>query len=331
MQGAAGGTPDPGDSEGGGSDDERRVRRDERPDKWSKKPAEKEKTDEEKYGEATEDEIRFSRALQKAIGETTKRPAQPPSEYEHAKHQDIRFWLTSCKDFFDRNQYQWQDEADRIKYALSKLKGSQVASFAMTYLNQMTGELGHIRQEGYELWDVFAEQAIGRFGPTHEEEKALRQMFKVRYKNDINQFLLEFENWNVKAKVTGIAFSKLIRYQIPDEAVRRMSMHQEYADDRDWIEALRQAVRDEEDFQEGKRLKDNNCTGSNSSGKRKQDEPRTTKITTNPKYTAKEKRVYLAKKKEEKIEKGKAAPRQKIMHRVWANAHSGIDQKIVDE
>jgi len=90
MHGAAGGTPDPGDSRGEGSDDEGRGRRDERPDKRNKKPAEKEKTDEERYAEATEDEIRFSRALGKAIGETTKRPAQPPSEYEHAKHQDIR-------------------------------------------------------------------------------------------------------------------------------------------------------------------------------------------------------------------------------------------------
>jgi len=106
-------------------------------------------------------------------------------------------------------------------------------------------------------------------------------MLKVRYKNDINQFLLEFEIWNVKAKVTGMAFRKLIRDQIPDEAVQRMSMHQEYADDRDWIEALRQAVRDEEDFQEGKRLKDNNFSGSNSSGKRKRDEPTTTKTTKN--------------------------------------------------
>jgi len=76
MHGAAGGTPDPGDSEGEGSNNERRARRDERPDKRNKKPADKEKTDE--YGDATEDEIRFSRALGKAIGETTKRPAQPP-------------------------------------------------------------------------------------------------------------------------------------------------------------------------------------------------------------------------------------------------------------
>jgi len=58
----------------------------------------------------------------------------------------------------------------------------------MTYRNQLTGELGHIPQDGYELWDVFAEQAIRRFGPTHEEEKALREMLKVRYKNDINEF-----------------------------------------------------------------------------------------------------------------------------------------------
>jgi len=156
-------------------------------------------------------------------------------------------------------------------------------------------------------------------------------MLKVRYKNDIKQFLVEFENWNVKAKVTRIAFRKLIRDQILDEAVRRMSMHQEYADERDWIEALRQAIRDEEDFQEGKRLKDNNFSGSNSSGKRKREELTTTNITKKVKCTAKEKRVYQAKKKEEKVKKEKAAPRQKMMHRVWAYAHTGIDQKIVDE
>jgi len=123
---------------------------------------------------------------------------------------------------------------------------------------------------------------------------------------------LEFENWNLKAKVTGIALRKLIRDQIVDEAVRRMSRHQEYANDRDWIEALRQAVRDEEDFQEGKRLQDNNFSGSNASGKRKSDEPIATKTTKKPKYTAKEKRVYQAKKKEEEVEKGKARHGRKL-------------------
>jgi len=48
MHGAAGGTPDPGDSEGGGSNGETLGRQDERPDKRNKKPAEKEITDEAK-------------------------------------------------------------------------------------------------------------------------------------------------------------------------------------------------------------------------------------------------------------------------------------------
>jgi len=108
-------------------------------------------------------------------------------------------------------------------------------------------------------------------------------------------------------------------------------MHQESAENRDWIEVPRQAVRDEEDFQEGKTVQDYNFSGSNSSGKTKRDEPIMAKATTKPRYTVKEKRVYQAKKKEEKVEKGNAAPRQKIMHRVWANTPTGINQKVVDE
>jgi len=103
MHGAAGCTPHPGDSGGEGSGDGGRGRRN---DKQNKKPGAKEKSDVEKYGEATEDEIQFSRALGKAIGETTKRPAQHLSKLAHAKHQDIRFWLTTSKDIFDRNTYQ---------------------------------------------------------------------------------------------------------------------------------------------------------------------------------------------------------------------------------
>jgi len=100
---------------------------------------------------------------------------------------------------------------------------------------------------------------------------------------------MECENGNVKAKITGIAFEKLMRDQIPDEAVRRMSMHQGYADDRYWIEALGQVVRDEEDFQEGRRLKDNNFSGSNSCGKTKRHEPTTARTMKKPKYSVKRK------------------------------------------
>jgi len=44
------------------------------------------------------------------------------------------------------------------------------------------------------------------------------QKLEVRYKNVINQILLEFENGHVKAKVTGIVFRKLIRDRLQDEA-----------------------------------------------------------------------------------------------------------------
>ena len=171
---------------------------------------------------------------------------------------------------------------------------------------------------------------IRHFGPTHEEEKALRQMMKVRYKGDIDQFLLEIDNWNVKVKVTGVVLRKMIEDQIPEEAVRRLSMIDPIPDEREWLEAVRSAVRKEEAFQEGRKLKNTDSSGSASSGKRKRNQ-QTAAVVKKPKYTAKEKRVYQAKKKEEKAARKPAAPRQEIMHRVWADAHTGIDQTEIDK
>ena len=140
------------------------------------------------------------------------------------------------------------------------------------------------------MWAIFAEQVVRLLGPTHEEVKALREMMNVRYKGDIDQFLLEIENWNGKARVTGVAFRKMIDYQIPEEAVRRMSMMDQIADDREWLEAVRTASKAEEDFVEGTKLRDGDSAGSASSGKRKRNEP-TAAVVKKPKYIAKEKRV----------------------------------------
>jgi len=110
-----------------------------------------------------------------------------------------------------------------------------------------------------------------------------------------------------------------------------MSIDQEYANDRYWIEALRHPGHDEEVFQKGKRLKENIFTGLNSSGKMKRDEPTKAKIMKKSKYIAMKKRVYQAKQKGEKVDKGKPAPWQKMIHRVWADVHKALDQKIVDQ
>ena len=106
----------------------------------------------------------------------------------------------------------------------------------------MTGELGYTEQEGYKLWDIFTKQMIRRFGSTNEEEKALRQKMKVKYKGDIDQFLLEINNWNVGVEVTGVILRKMIEDQIPEEAVRRFSMIDPIPDEREWLEAVRPAV-----------------------------------------------------------------------------------------
>ena len=93
-QQAAPGAPRGEDIDDDNDDEEgpEQRRRDERPSRKRQGPEQNE--DEE---ETTWDELRFSRALGKAIGDTTKWPAQPPPEYEHAKHQGVRFCLTACK------------------------------------------------------------------------------------------------------------------------------------------------------------------------------------------------------------------------------------------
>jgi len=69
----------------------------------------------------------------------------------------------------------------------------------------MTGELGYTRQEVYEFWHVFAEQARQRYGPTHEAGKSLRDRGAVKYRGDIAQILMEMENLNVHTRVTRMA------------------------------------------------------------------------------------------------------------------------------
>ena len=56
-----------------------------------------------------------------------------------------------------------------------------------------------------------------------------------------------------------------------------------------------------------------------------------TAVVKKPKYTAKEKRVFQVKRKEERAAKKPVAPRQEIMHRVWAEVDTGIDKNKINE
>ena len=121
----------------------------------------------------------------------------------------------------------------------------------------MTGERGYTKQEAYDQWKIFKDQVIRRFGPTNKDVKALRELYQIKYKGDIYEFLQKIESKNNRAKVTGIAFRKIVENEVPEEAIRHMSMQEEYIDDREWLEALRKAVKDEEDFQQRRKLKGN--------------------------------------------------------------------------
>ena len=45
-----------------------------------------------------------------------------------------------------------------------------MSAFALTYRKKMPGELGHLKMEGYEYWEMFHMQCTTRFALTHEGE-----------------------------------------------------------------------------------------------------------------------------------------------------------------
>jgi len=214
------------------------------------------------------------------------------------------------------------------------MDGKAVAPFALTYRRQMTGEIGYTRQEGYEFWPVFAEQALRRFGPTHEAEKSLREMGLVKYRGDVAKFLMEMENLNIHARVTRIAWRKMIEGELTVEAVRRLS-HREYVEDGEWVEAVRTVTRAEEDFKERKDLRGGGPCSATRGEQRKFEDSKPTAPAKRVKrqYTAKEKADYQKKKAgERKVKKeGSVAPKGEVRHTVWSEAHQGVDQKVVDE
>ena len=211
-----GGDPDnKGEGSGRKPDERRKGRRHERP---AAQP------EEDNYDAENDEQFNLcSRVMANALGQRRRVPAEPPAMFKSEKHQDIRMWLLTCTDYFGRNGWQWANKPQRIRYSISRMDGKEVAPFAFMYRRQMTREIGYTRQEGYEFRHVSAEQALQRFGPTHEVERYLREMGSVKYRGDVAKFLLEMENLNIHTRVTGIARRKMIELGLPVEPLRRPS------------------------------------------------------------------------------------------------------------
>jgi len=159
-------------------------------------------------------------------------------------------------------------------------------------------------------------------------------MGSVKYRGDVAKFVMEMENLNIHARVTGIAGRKMIEDELPVEALRRLS-HREYVDHGEWLEAVRTVTRAEEDFKETKDLQGGGPSGATRGEKRKFEDskPTVTAKRVKRQYTAKEKADYQKRKAGERKGKkeGSVAPAEEVKHKVWAEAHQGVDQKVVDK
>ena len=155
----------------------------------------------------------------------------------------------ACEDIFGRNAWQWEEEDERIKYALSMMERSAVTPFAITYRKKMTGEFGFPRSDGHDLWENFKNQIQEKFSILHRAQRALRDMEKIRYKGDIEKYLLTLENLNIDAEMSGVAWRNMIEKRLPLEARRRWA-HKKFDLDSEFVEAVRRYTKAEESFKE---------------------------------------------------------------------------------
>jgi len=133
----------------------------------------------------------------------TKRPSGPPWVFKNKSHQDIRILLMAVQDYFERNSHQWTMETDRIKCAMGRMEGDDVAPFTDTYRKKMLGALGYRKEICYERWFMFEQKVTERFVPTHEAERTHKLMKLERYHGDIRQFFCEWRTTTLKLDSKG--------------------------------------------------------------------------------------------------------------------------------
>jgi len=150
----------------------------------------------------------------------------------------------------------------------------------------------------------------------------------VKYQGDIEKYLLDLENLNIQAQVTGIAWRYMVEKRLPLEALRRLS-NQEDRRDPELLAAIQTVAQAEEAFKEQRGLPHEQSTKSDWSGKHKRAKDWGEK-TSPKKYSSSEKAAYKAKKAAEKM--GKSAPEaQKLEHANFKGPHSGIHNEENDK
>jgi len=100
------------------------------------------------------------------------------------------------------------------------------------------------------------------------------------------------------------------------------------------LDAVRAVTTAEEDFRERKSLREGRPSGPTRGDKRKFEDlkPIVDAKRVKKQYTAQEKAGYQKKKagKRRVKKEGSVAPKGEVKHRVWAEAHKGVDQNVFD-
>jgi len=169
------------------------------------------------------------------LNRSIKNAAEPPYFFPGDDNQDVRAWLTTCEDYFDRNPYQWENHSHRIVFALCKTKGNKVAPFAERYRKVMGGIGGFTRDPDYATWERFRQEIMKRYIGIEKERRVLDEMDRISYKGKIDTDLLLLENLNIKAGLSGIGWRIRVERKLPQEILRRLS-HFSFATDEEWME-----------------------------------------------------------------------------------------------
>ena len=85
----------------------------------------------------------------------------------------------------------------------------------------MIGGLGSYNQDlSYSTWERFWQEIINRYISIEGQRRHLAEMDKIIYKGKIDTYLLLHENLNIKAGLTGIAWTVMVEIELLQDILR---------------------------------------------------------------------------------------------------------------
>ena len=155
-----------------------------------------------------------------------RRQATEPWMFKGDRTQDLRTWILACEDFFARNPQQWVQDRERIIYAIGRLEtGSKAYSFGAFYRRAMDGIHGIPRVATHKYWTSFVTELKKRFLSTKEAAEALISSDQLKYKGDVDDFIMKFKEPNTFTGMNGEVLRGKIKTKIPLEWCRQIIHH----------------------------------------------------------------------------------------------------------